>query len=390
MPVTQTGADPFLAGGRLTVDLDALVANWRDLAERSKPARCAAVVKADAYGLELDHVVPALARAGCEMFFVALPEEGVTVRRLAREAEVFVLNGIHPQSVATTAEAGLIPVLGSLDQIELWRSHCSERGIRKPCAIGVDTGMNRLGLTPDEAVAFGKSNAAEHLVPVLMVMSHLACADDPAHPLNAAQLESFQRVAAAFEGIDSSLCNSAGIFRGGDFLCDVTRPGISIYGGGAVTGTPNPMRPVVRLEGRIVQVRQVAEGDTVSYGATHRLSRASKIATVSVGYGDGYPRSGSGSGVPLRKAVPQGLDGFIDGTRVPLIGRVTMDLSMFDVTDVAEDALDNGWIELIGENIPLDEAAIAAGTIPYELLTSLGGRYQRRYLNRDEETSTAT
>lgn len=379
--IHRQGLDPLLAGGRLTVDLRALVANWRDLAERSRPARCAAVVKANAYGLGLDHVVPALARAGCSTFFVALPEEGVTVRRLAPEAEVFVLNGIHAHSVATTAEAGLIPVLGDLSQIELWEKHCRERGIRRPCAIGVDTGMNRLGLTPEEAIAFGRRNRTDHVVVVVMVMSHLACADSPSHAMNAKQCESFQQVAAAFEGIESSLANSAGVLMGGDYLFDLTRPGIAIYGGGAVNGIENPMRPVFRLEARILQVRHAAKGETVSYGATVELKRDTKIATVSVGYGDGYPRSGSGSGVPLRAAIARGQKGYLGAQRVPLLGRVTMDLTMFDVTDVPAESLEDGWIELIGHNISLDEAAVAAGTIPYELLTGLGARYDRRYID---------
>jgi alanine racemase len=384
MKLVQTGADPRLAGGRLSVDLAALAANWRDLARRSKPAKCAAVVKADAYGLGVEHVVPVLLSAGCETFFVALPEEGVAVRRIAPRADIFILNGVHDMSAATLVEANLIPILNSLEQIELWARHCDQRGLRSPCAIGVDTGMNRLGLTVDEALAFRERNMSEHLVSPVMVMSHLACADDPAHPLNDKQRESFQRVAAAFDDIDSSFANSAGIFLGRQYLHDLTRPGIALYGGSASVEGKTPMRPVISLDARIVQVREATEGETVSYGATQALSRDTKIAVVAVGYADGYPRAGSGAGVPLRGAVPDGQQGQIGGVRVPLIGRITMDLTLFDVTDVPDEALEDGWIELIGPNIPLDEAAKAAGTIGYELLTGLGPRYERRYLNADE------
>ena len=382
--VTSIGADPRLAGGRLAVDLDALAANWRDLAARSKPARCSAVVKANAYGLGVEHVVPVLLTAGCESFFVALPEEGVAVRRIAPKADVFILNGVHEHSAATMVEAGLIPVLSSLAQIELWARYGRERGIHPPCAIGIDTGMNRLGLTAEEALTLRKRNMEEHLVSPVLVMSHLACGDRADHPMNATQRESFQRIAAAFDDIDSSLANSAGVMLGDSFLFDVTRPGIAIYGGCASQDRPNPMRPVITLEARIVQLRHAAKGETVSYGATQTLTRDTDIAVVSVGYADGYPRAGSGAGVPLREAVVSGQYGFIGDIRVPLLGRITMDLTLFDVTDVPADALEQGWIELIGPNIPLDDAAEAAGTIGYELLTGLGPRYERRYLKAVE------
>ncbi|MFZ2099891.1 MAG: alanine racemase [Oricola sp.] len=384
MKTVRTGADPRLAGGRLTIDLAAIAANWRELAERSKPARCAAVVKADAYGLGTAQVVPALLAAGCDTFFVALPEEGVAVRRIAPKAHIYILNGVHAMSAATLTEAELIPVLNSSGQIETWARHCDAHGLNSPCAIMIDTGMNRLGLTVEEALALSSRNRTEHLVSPILVMSHLACAEDPEHPLNRLQRESFQRVAAVFGETDSSLVNSAGIFLGSDYRHGLTRPGIAIFGGRVRQGESSPMRPVVTLEARIVQVRHARKGETVSYGATQTLMRDTAIAVVSVGYADGYPRAGSGAGVPLRDAVPEGLQGCVAGQRVPLLGRITMDLSLFDVTDVPEAALQDGWIELIGPNIPLDEAAAAAGTISYELLTNLGPRYERRYLNAGE------
>jgi alanine racemase len=214
LKIVKTGIDPRLSGGRLVVDLDALVENWRDLSERSGSARCSAVVKADAYGLGVKHVVPALLDAGCDTFFVALPEEGLAVRNLAPDATVFILNGAHQMSVPTLMEARLVPVLSSIGEIEMWAAQCRARGNHAPCAIGIDTGMNRLGLTLGEALSFRQRNMAEHLVSPILVMSHLACADDPGHPLNRLQLESFQRVASAFEDVESSLANSAGVLLG--------------------------------------------------------------------------------------------------------------------------------------------------------------------------------
>ncbi|MEM8540327.1 MAG: alanine racemase [Pseudomonadota bacterium] len=381
MEIHKNGVDSRIAGGRLTISLDALVANYGVLRDRSGAAKCAAVVKANAYGLGAKQVVKALWNAGCDTFFVAMPDEGFVIKRLFPNATIYVLNGIHEESVANVAEGGLVPVLGSLKQIELWADYWERHGSRRPCAIQVDTGMNRIGLSVEEAIAFRKRNMKEHIVTPMLIMTHLACADEPNHPLNAAQLDSFQIVAKAFDDIDSSLCNSAGLYMGPDYLFDVTRPGIALYGGEAVNGSPTALRPVVKLEARIAQVRHVKKSETVSYGATHKLEHDAKIATVSVGYADGYPRAGSSAGVALRQALPTGAHGFIGGKNVPLIGRMTMDLCMFDVTEVSDEHLSNGWIELIGDNILIDEAARAAGTIGYELLTSLGQRYERRYIS---------
>ena len=378
----MVSVDPRIATGRLTIDLDALAANWRMMAERSGPARTAAVVKADAYGTGLEKSASALAKAGCGTFFVAVPDEAVRLRRALPEPEIFVLSGIFDEeSAAVIAEARAMPVLNSLAQIDVWAGFWKKRGSRRPCAIHVDTGMNRLGLTVDEALAFAERNGREHLVTPILLMSHLACGDEPTHPLNSQQLASFQMVRAAFPGVESSLANSAGVFLGADFHFDVTRPGIALYGGAAVNGIANPMRPVVKAEARILQVRPARAGEAVSYGATQIMARDSRIAVCGTGYADGYHRSLSGAGVPLRASVAHGGHGWLAGKRVPVIGRVTMDLTLFDVTDLPEQALENaGWIELFGPNIALDEAAAAAGTIGYELLTSLGSRYHRTIL----------
>jgi alanine racemase len=243
----------------------------------------------------------------------------------------------------------------------------------------VDTGMNRLGLTVEEALAFAERNARERFIDIALVMSHLACADEPSHPLNRRQLESFQRVVAAFPGIESSLANSAGIFLGSDYHFDLVRPGIALYGGNPVNGTANPMKPVVTAEARISQIRHAKAGETVSYGATQTLARDTVIAVAQAGYADGYHRAASATGVALRGALPSGGQGFIAGRRVPILGRVTMDLTLFDITDLPMGSVRDGdWIELFGRNVALDESAAAAGTISYELLTGLGRRAERR------------
>lgn len=378
---STSGGDPRLAGGTLTIDLDALKANYRALARRCAPAETAAVVKADAYGLGIAAVVRTLSAAGCRRFFVALPEEGLAVRATAPEAQVFVFAGLFGEEAASLyRKARLIPVLNSQSDIAIWEAHGREEGTPLACALHVDTGMNRLGLAPERARALAGENAATGALTPVLVMSHLACADTPDHPKNRQQLESFQVVRALFPETESSLANSAGIFLGADFHGDVTRPGIALYGGAAVTGADNPMRPVATAEARIVQVRRAKAGETVSYGATHTLERDSLIAVAAAGYADGYARAVSGSGVPLRNAVAKGAAGVINGRRVPVVGRVTMDLTMFDVTDLGAGAVATGdVVELFGPNMPIDAVAQAAGTISYELLTGLGRRYHRVY-----------
>jgi alanine racemase len=377
--ITTAGADPRLAGGRLTIDLDALVANWRFLAEKSKPAQTGAVVKADAYGLGIVHIVPVLWQAGCRTFFVALAEEGLRVKAVAPDARVFILNGFFAEAFPVYEQSDLIPVLGSLHELGLWTKLNKGSAAKLPYALHVDTGMNRLGLGVDEALTLAADEQAEK--PVLLI-THLATGDDPAHALNQRQFESFQKLRAAFAGIESSIANSPGIFHSASGNFDLSRPGVAMYGGEPLSDSTNPMRPVVTLEARIVQIRTGLKGETVGYGATATLKRDTRIAICSVGYADGYLRSASGSGVPLRNAVPGGGEGFVAGKKVPVIGRVTMDLTSFDITDLAENAVKPGdYIEFLGPNIALDDAARAAGTIGYELLTSLGNRYHRRYLN---------
>ncbi|MCY1664052.1 alanine racemase [Rhizobium sp. SL86] len=377
--------DPFdCAPLRLTVDLAALADNWQDLARRSGRARTAAVVKADAYGLGIEDCGLTLYEAGARDFFVAAASEGETLRAYAPEARIFVLSGIWPGQEETFFENDLVPVLASEEQLAFWMSVLSERG-PYPCALQVDTGFNRLGLSVEEALALAEDVSRPTSFEPVLVLSHLHSGDTQEAESNRQQLDLFRKVSAAYEGVEASLSASAGIFLGPQYHFDLTRPGIALYGGQATSGMENAMRPVVTAEARIVQIREAKAGETVSYGGTHRLARDSRLAIAAVGYADGYLRNLSGSGVPLRSAVPTGAFGFIAGRQVPVVGRITMDLTIFDVTDLPKNAIRSGdYIELFGHNIALDEVAAAAGTIGYELLTSLGLRYERRCLGEDE------
>jgi alanine racemase len=373
LDTTQTtGIDSALAGGQLTVGVGALVRNWRKLSALAPAAQTSAVVKADAYGLGAEPVVRALAKAGCRTFFVAYAHEGAAVRKAAPEARIFVLTGAGASEFRACRESWLVPMLGSHEQLGAWLS--ANAGV--PFGINFDTGMNRLGFPPAEAESVGNLRQSG----LWHIMSHLACADDPQHPMNARQLESFQQVAAHFSGIESSLANSAGIFLGSEFHFNVTRPGIALYGAESVNGVANPMETVALLETRVIQVRNAKAGETVSYGATETLKRDTRIAVCGTGYADGFHRA-SGAGVALRKIGQPAGFGFIAGKKVPILGRVTMDLTMFDITGLPEGAVNVGdYVELFGEHIALDDAARAAGTIGYEMLTSLGTRYHRTYL----------
>jgi alanine racemase len=362
-----------LSGGRLTINLGALAANYRYLSTQVAPAEAAVTIKADAYGLSMYECAPVFWAAGARSFFVALASEGVALRAILPKANIYVLHGATAANAAILRDQMIVPVLGSPEMIGLWR----EFGNGAPCALHVDTGMNRLGLTLDQA----KTLSAEGLrdLNAVLLMTHFACADDPDHPKNTSQIESLNAAKALFPQLKTSLQNSAGVFLGERGSSDVARLGISLYGGEAVNNVANPMQPVVIAEAQVMMVRDAKGGETVSYGATETLSRDTRIAVCSVGYADGYHRAISGTGVALRQTGRPAGYGFIAGRKVPILGRVTMDQTMFDVTDVPG-VKAGDYIELFGANIPLDDAARAAGTIGYELLTSLGQRYYREYL----------
>ncbi|MFK8251724.1 alanine racemase [Ancylobacter terrae] len=362
------------AGGHLTIDLGALAANFRDLAALAAPAECAAVVKGDAYGTGLEASAQALWNAGARTFFVALLGEARRLRAALPDATVYVLNGLFPHTESVYLELGLRPVLGSPEEVDGWGDFCARIGQRLPAALHVDTGMNRLGVSP--ACAIGMADRRDELAfDIALLMSHLACADEPGHPLTARQVEDFHAIAKLFPGVPASLANSAGTVGLKESHFDLVRPGIAVYGGRARLGMP-PLRPVVRLDLRIVQLRDVQEGETVGYGAAATARRASRVAIVSGGYADGIPRL-AGS-YDLRP----GAEAIVAGRRCPLMGRISMDLIAIDVTDLPPDAARRGdFVTLLGEGLTIEDLAPHAETIGYEVLTSLGRRYYRRWID---------
>jgi alanine racemase len=366
-----TAGPPLIeTGGMVTIDLDAIVNNWRDLADRVTPAECAAVVKADAYGCGLREVVAALKRAGCATFFVAHISEGRVVREIANEATVYVLNGIPPGGASHFAATRLRPVIGSMAELVEWDAFCSVHEWKGGAALHFDTGMNRLGIPVEEASALAaRLKMPEH--GIALVMSHFACADAPEHALNPRQIQTFRELRMMFRGVDASLANSSGIFLGPATHCDLVRPGAALYGINPTPAGPNPMRPAVTLKGRILQVRQVPRGTSVGYGAAWTAPRDSRVAIISVGYGDGYLRAGAAlSGEPPLAIIA--------GKRCPAVGRISMDLAAIDVTALPDKVARRGdFATLLGDGIEIANLARAAGTISYEVLTSLGRRYHR-------------
>ena len=362
-------------GGRLTVDLGAIIRNWQALDKVSAGALTGAAVKADGYGVGIVAASKALFAAGARFFFVATPDEGLAVRAALPEAYIFVLNGLHPGAAALYVGERLMPVLNSLPMLEEWMVACLGRNEALPAALHFDTGMNRLGFRLNETSVVKRMCDEVGYAPQ-MIMSHLACADQPQHEKNRTQLALFSSVISQFPGIPASLANSAATMTSRDMHFQMVRPGIALYGGRAVNGRRNPMVPAVRLEVPILQVREGKTGESVGYGATYTLARDSRIAVIGIGYADGFLRSLSGSN------QHQGGKAYVRGRVVPVIGRVSMDMCELDITDLGNDIpLPGEMVEVLGEHVSVDDQADAGNTIGYEMLTSLKGRYSRTYVD---------
>jgi alanine racemase len=372
-PATETGPSAAQAGGILTINLPAIEANWKELGSRAMPSECAAVIKADGYGCGLEPVARTLARAGCKTFFVADLGEARRVRNVAQELAVYVLNGLLPGTAPAYADINVRPVIGSLVELAEWDAFCTANQWRGGAALHVDTGMNRLGISADEAAALAPRIRAENHG-ITLLMSHLVCSELPEHPLNEKQIQLFRDVRLLYRGIPGSLANSSGIFLGSGAHCDVVRPGAALFGVNPTPGRNNPMRPAVELHAHVVQVRTVPKGETIGYNALWTAKHATRVAIVTAGYADGYPRAASAT-----DAAP-GADAIVAGTRCPLAGRVSMDLLAIDITALPDHTVRRGdLVTLIGGGIGVDDLAAAAGTIGYEVLTSLGSRYHRVY-----------
>ncbi len=361
---------PSLAGAVLTIDLGAIRENYRRLKAHLGGVSCAAVVKADAYGLGAAEVAPALLREGCETFFVAQVSEGIALRRiLGEKVRIYILNGILPGAEAQCAAAVLVPVINSTEQLEAWRDAARRLGRTLPATIQVDSGMSRLGLAPSEVDAIAADPAALDGIDLELVMSHLACADEPESPANALQLRNFEALRAKLPPTPASLANSSGIFLSGGFHFDLARPGAALYGVNPTPGKPNPMRQVVSLAAKVIQTRTLEQGAGVGYGHSYRAAGGLSVATVSLGYADGWPRHAASRA-------------FHDGVALPFAGRVSMDSIVLDISALPADTLKGGdTVEMIGAHQTVDDVAAQASTIGYEILTGLGSRFHRVYLD---------
>jgi alanine racemase len=350
----------------LHIDLAAIAENWRLLAARAAPGAVAGVVKANAYGLGADKVAPALRAAGCRHFFVAHLAEGIALRETLGSGPVIaVLNGFAP---GADSDAALVPVLNSLGDVLAHAAAGRSAGQARRALLHLDTGMARLGLDAVEQARLVADHSLLAGLDLLYIMTHLACADEPDHPLNAEQATRFDRACAALPRLPRSFANSSGLFLGADYASDLARPGCALYGINPTPGLPNPLRQVLRLEAPVLQIREIPAGASVGYGASFMAARPSRIATIAVGYADGYLRSLSGQGGAAYR-----------GLMLPLVGRVSMDLITLDVTDVPG-LVPGDAVTLIGGAAPSpDDLAARAGTIGYEILTSLGARYRRAY-----------
>lgn len=375
-PVTpfEPAAIPISETGVLRIDLAAIAGNWRALRARVAPAECGAVVKADAYGLGIAHVMPALARAGCRTFFVATPREAEEARGLDANARIFVLDGLFEGSAADILAAGAIPCLTSFAEVVEWAAHAQRIGARLGTALHVDSGLHRLGMPASDVQRLAAQ--PDHLasLDVVLVMSHLASADDPNDTANAAQHQAFERLRRMLPSAQASLAASDGLMLGRPFHYDLVRPGYALYGGQAFRGSRAPVIPAVSLYVRVLQVRDVGPGGAVGYSGTWRAARPSRIATLAAGYADGIARTASAdSGRPGGSVM-------IHGSRLPIVGRVSMDLVTVDVTDCPVPVMRGDVAEVIGPSLPLETVGSEARTIGYEVLTRLGRRFERVYV----------
>ncbi|KZK78515.1 Alanine racemase, biosynthetic [Pseudovibrio sp. W64] len=375
-PTSARAAHSAGGAAKLTIDLTALRSNWCYLNGKvGDGCTCAVVLKANGYGTGATEVGKTLYHTGARVFFVALPEEGIDLRKELPHAEIYVLNGLFRGREKFYYDFNLKPVLNSLEEATEWSAFAQGLDEELSAALHFDTGMHRLGMSIEDALKTGESPHFLKDIKIDLIMSHLACADTPDHELNAKQLDRFQRVCELFPGARKSLSNSAGIFLGADYHFDMVRPGIALYGGNPVPDDSNPMLPVAHVLAEIISLREVPTGDPVGYGASRVTPRKSRIATINAGYADGLHRL-----VGSSDDQPDGARVYIGGHFAPIFGRVSMDMIAVDVTDIPEEHLSRGApVEIMGAHVNVDELANFAQTIPYELLCSLGARYTRHY-----------
>ncbi len=360
------------AGGILRIDLYALAQNYETLKSQAPNSECAAVVKANAYGLGADKVGPALWQKGCQKFFVALPGEGIELRKHLPQAQIFILNGLLGDEEEYFTN-GLIPVIGDLGSLICWNEFAKSKTRKLQAILHVDTGISRLGFTTTDMKELEDPNRWAY-VDFLYVMSHLACADDAKDPMNYIQQTKLRDIRSALpenlQALPVTFANSSGVFLGSDYHFDLLRPGVALYGANPTPDQRNPMTDVIELKGKILQVDTLDKGTTVGYGSTYITQSKERIAKIAIGYADGYPRNLGGVA-----------DVSIDGARAPIVGRISMDMLAVNVSGISKEKCSAGnYVTLIGGGITLEEVAEKSGTIPYEILTSLGHRYYRDYV----------
>ncbi|MBR2815579.1 MAG: alanine racemase, partial [Reyranella sp.] len=335
-----------------------------------RPVDCAAVLKADAYGTGAALVGPRLAAEGCRQFFVAHIDEGLALRRALPDHPIYVLNGLLPGTEPDFVEHGLTPVLNHLGQLNAWRAAAQRYERALDAVVHLDTGMHRLGFGTEDAQVLTNERGRLRGLRLALIMSHLVASEEPANPINGEQLSRFRSFVRAMPGAPTSLANSSGIFLGPDYHFDLLRPGAALYGINPLPGRANPMLSVLTLRARILQTRRIDAFQTVGYGGAWRSARSSRIATIALGYADGYFRN-----LINRTYV------HIAGFNVPVVGRISMDLVTIDVTDVPEsDCQVGATVEILGPHLTPDALADHARTNAYEVMTALGRRYHRAYI----------
>jgi alanine racemase len=372
-PTATAGPPADEAGGILTVDLAALESNYKTLRSAATPAECAAVVKADGYGLGLEIIVKHLSSVGCSVFFVADLSEGKRARKVARNATIYVLNGLPDGTAQVFADHNLRPVIGSTAELAEWDAFTKTSHWEGGFALHVDTGMNRLGISVEEAAAIAPTLTMQDRG-LRLIMSHFVAAQFSDSPRNQEQIVRFRDLRTLFRGVPASIANSSGIFLGSGAHLDLVRPGAALYGINPTPDKANPLKPVIDLKVRIVKLRDVAFGDTVGYDATWTARRPSRIAVATMGYADGFPRAQSGSDQKAGGTL------LVNGKPCPIVGRISMDLIALDVTDLPAGSVKRGdFATVIGAGRDADAVGDMLGTIGYEVLTSLGPRYARVY-----------
>lgn len=359
----------FLYTAVATIDVSAIVANYITLAKRVAPTQCSAVVKANAYGLGAHKIAPALYQAGCRTFFVAQIREALQLKSiLPSNVIIALLNGLPHLAEEFVAQSGIVPVLNSWNAIEIWQKICQKKDKKFPAIVQIDTHMNRLGLDQKELKKLIKHPKIFENADIKYILSHLSNGEDDTHPSNYAQLTSFKTILAQLPPCKASFANSGGIFLGSDFYFDLVRPGIALYGSDPSGKHASLLKPVLKIEAQVLQNRVVDIGTPVGYGESFITNRLSTLATISIGYADGWLRTLSNKGTV-----------YFNGHKLPMVGRVSMDSIIVDTTDLDQKPQTGDWVELIGPHQTLEKVSKDANTLPNEILTSLGSRYKYIY-----------